>query len=269
MPLMSFRENVLYQQIMLDYFMSKIENESNLIQELNNNALSAEFVYKKAAFVSVSVKEFVNTIRNSVDLADFFEVIFDQFYSDNYIVLPLYCSVNDIKICVLSLDDINFEKKFDKFVENFFELLKERFGAKAKLSIKSVFATLKELKLNFYSLFFENSAKLKSDANTVLKAKMYIEKNYMNKLTLDDIARHLGVTSYYFCRMFKKETGINFASYLTEVRINQAKKLLKETKLSNRQICEKVGINSTNYFHQLFKNFTSLTPSEYRSSHEK
>ena len=88
----------------------------------------------------------------------------------------------------------------------------------------------------------------------------------MNKLTLDDIARHLGVTSYYFCRMFKKETGINFANYLTEVRINQAKKLLRETRLSNRQICEKVGINSTIYFHQLFKNFTSLTPSEYRNS---
>lgn len=269
MPLMSFRENVLYQQIMLDYFMSKIENESSLIQELNNNALSTEFVYKKAAFVSVSVKEFINVIENSVDLADFFEVIFEQFYSDNYIVLPLYCSVNDIKICVLSLDDINFEKKLDIFVEDFFELLKERFGAEARLSIKSVFASLKELKLNFYSMFFEISAKTKNDTNTILKAKMYIEKNYMNKLTLDDIAKHLGVTSYYFCRMFKKETGINFASYLTEVRLNQAKKLLKETNLSNRQICERVGINSTNYFHQLFKNFTSLTPSEYRNNRDR
>lgn len=264
---LNFRENILYQQIILDYLTNEIEDESSLIEELTKNSLSTDFLYKKASYLSVSVKKFVRTVENSADLRDLFEIVFDCFSAGEYYMpLPLYCSASEIKICVLSLDDIAFERKFDIFVEKFLKLFKERFGAEAELGIKSVFATLKELKLNIYSLFFQNSSKTNTDAQIILKAKIYIEKNYMNKLTLDDIANHLGITSYYFCRMFKKETGVNFANYLTEVRLNQAKKLLKETKLSNRQICERVGINSTNYFHQLFKNFTSLTPNEFRNS---
>ena len=262
--LITLKENILYQQILLDYFTNKIKDENIFAQKLSEKGLDSGFGYRKVAYVTLSVNELIPAFAGEEAYGRLAKIIIDNYSGNEIAAIPLYFSANEVKLCVISFNDITFEKNLGEKNTEVSDAISDKFGVKLIPEIKGVFATLKELKLNLCSLIFDSFPKIKADSQLILRAKVYIEKNYMNKISLNDIAKYLGITSYYFCRVFKKETGVNFANYLTEVRLDQAKKLLKETKLSNKVICEKVGINSTNYFHQLFKNYTGMTPSEFK-----
>ncbi len=95
-------------------------------------------------------------------------------------------------------------------------------------------------------------------------AKQYIENNYMKSISLDEVSAHVGFNATYFSTLFKKETGNTFLEYLSSVRMNQSKELLKETNKSIVTICEEVGYSDIKYFTKSFKKFTGLKPNEYR-----
>ncbi len=95
-------------------------------------------------------------------------------------------------------------------------------------------------------------------------AKQYIENNYMKSISLDEVSTHAGFSATYFSTLFKKETGSTFLEYLSSVRMNQSKELLKETNKSIVTICEEVGYSDIKYFTKSFKKFTGLKPNEYR-----
>lgn len=95
------------------------------------------------------------------------------------------------------------------------------------------------------------------------KAKQYIDENYMKELTLDDVSRVVNISSYYFSKVFKEETGENFIDYLTKLRIEAAKKLLKTTNKSMKEIASEVGYPDPNYFSRNFKKYTGKTPTDY------
>ncbi|SDB22975.1 two-component system, response regulator YesN [Pseudobutyrivibrio sp. YE44] len=99
--------------------------------------------------------------------------------------------------------------------------------------------------------------------SAVNKAKQYIDENYMKELTLDDVSRVVNISSYYFSKVFKEETGENFIDYLTKLRIEAAKKLLKTTNKSMKEISAEVGYSDPNYFSRNFKKYTGKTPTDY------
>ena len=99
--------------------------------------------------------------------------------------------------------------------------------------------------------------------SAVNKAKQYIDENYMKELTLDDVSRVVNISSYYFSKVFKEETGENFIDYLTKLRIEAAKNLLKTTNKSMKEIAVEVGYSDPNYFSRNFKKYTGKTPTEY------
>ncbi len=101
--------------------------------------------------------------------------------------------------------------------------------------------------------------------STVIKdAVEYIKKNYGKDLSLEGISQKFNISSYYFSRLFKEETGEKFIEYLTGIRLLQAKYLLKNTDKSMKEICLDVGYLDPNYFSRIFKKNIGLTPSEYR-----
>lgn len=105
---------------------------------------------------------------------------------------------------------------------------------------------------------------------TVNKAKNYISKAYMKEIGLSDVAEKVGLSSAYFSRLFKQETGENFIDYLVKVRMEKAKKLFEDTNLSAKEIGESVGYKKGKYFGKLFKNYTGYTPTEYKAkTHRK
>jgi len=95
-------------------------------------------------------------------------------------------------------------------------------------------------------------------------AKQFINDNYMNTITLEDVSSMVNFNPSYFSALFKKETGENFLEYVSRVRINKAKELLKDTDLNIATICEKVGYQDIAHFTRYFKKYTGIKPNAYR-----
>ena len=96
------------------------------------------------------------------------------------------------------------------------------------------------------------------------KIRTYIRENYMNEISMQDAARQFNYSDAYFCKLFKQCFDQNFTSYLTNFRINEAKRLLKDKNISIKDAGMKVGYYDSNYFAKVFKRVTGMIPSEYR-----
>ncbi len=105
------------------------------------------------------------------------------------------------------------------------------------------------------------------DCSLIENAKKYIHENCSKQITLSDVAKHVCLSSVYFCTLFKEKTGVNFNKYLTEIRMEKAMELLSGTDLKIYVICSMVGYKTQKYFTKLFKNHTGLLPIEYRNKH--
>ena len=106
--------------------------------------------------------------------------------------------------------------------------------------------------------------KQEENIRPIRQAKQYIQQNYMKSITLDDVSSVAGFNATYFSSLFKKETGSNFVEYLSEIRMNRAKDLLKETNMSIAAVCEAVGYNDLKHFTKSFKKAAGIKPGEYR-----
>ena len=103
----------------------------------------------------------------------------------------------------------------------------------------------------------------KSDG-IVTKAQEYIRQNFRKDLTLEEVAQTAGISPYYFSKLFKEGTGMNFTEYITGLRIERAKQLLSNRELSIKQVCLDSGYGNPNYFSRIFKKWTGITPTEFR-----
>lgn len=109
-------------------------------------------------------------------------------------------------------------------------------------------------------------ARENSHIKFVENAKKIIKENYKNPVFgLDQVTDEISVSPAYFSTTFKKETGKSFVQYLTNVRLEKAKELLKNTDAKTYEIAEKVGFSEPNYFSFIFKKNIGLSPSQYRA----
>ncbi|MCZ8514701.1 helix-turn-helix domain-containing protein [Paenibacillus filicis] len=92
---------------------------------------------------------------------------------------------------------------------------------------------------------------------------LHLREQYMTVLSLDSCAEQFGTSPYTLSRAFKQITGINFIDYLTQIRIDNAKTLLRETDLKMGEVAERVGYQHT-YFNRIFKKYEGITPSQFR-----
>ena len=101
--------------------------------------------------------------------------------------------------------------------------------------------------------------------NLVEDAKHYIMENYDRDISLDEVSGIVDVSPYYFTRLFKEETGETFLEFLTRIRMERAKELMKDPNISIKDICTQVGYSDPNYFSRIFKKAVGMTPTEYRT----
>ena len=92
----------------------------------------------------------------------------------------------------------------------------------------------------------------------------YIADNYLQKITLDDIARKYAFSAAYLGQLFKKQTGYTFNEYLNSLRLKHACNLLQNSPLAVKEIAYQSGYSSVEYFLHIFKKQLQMTPSEYR-----
>jgi two-component system, response regulator YesN len=98
------------------------------------------------------------------------------------------------------------------------------------------------------------------------QTKEYLEHHYTNPdLSLNEVAAQANLSASHFSVVFSQETGQTFKEYLTEIRINRAKELLRMTSLRSADIAYQVGYNDPHYFSSVFKKNTGFSPIEFRS----
>lgn len=100
----------------------------------------------------------------------------------------------------------------------------------------------------------------------ITDAVNYIHEHYQSDLTLAEVADVVGLYPTYLSEQFKQHMGVKFVDYVIQVRMDRAKKLLRETNKPSFEICEKVGYATPAHFTKVFKSKVGCTPLEYRES---
>lgn len=106
-------------------------------------------------------------------------------------------------------------------------------------------------------------AKAESKNKTVNLVLEYIHSNYDRDIGLNDLAQAADLTPAYLCNLFKECVGTSYIKYLTSVRLDRAKQMLKSGEKAMR-VSEKVGYSDYHYFCRVFKKSTGMTPNEYK-----
>lgn len=98
----------------------------------------------------------------------------------------------------------------------------------------------------------------------IIRAKQFIYEHKAEDLSLGMVAEAVNTSTFYFCKMFKKATGLHFTDYLSRVRIEKAKNLLLNPNARVSEVAYEVGFQSLTHFNRVFKKTTGHSPSEYR-----
>lgn len=106
----------------------------------------------------------------------------------------------------------------------------------------------------------------KKQSKIVKNILEYIDRNYRLPITSKSVAEEFYFNPSYFSSMFKEHVGTSFTKYVTNLRITEAKELLRETNIKIGDIARKVGYDDVQYFIKLFKNSTGTSPGNYRDS---
>ena len=162
--------------------------------------------------------------------------------------------IHTIQISIRSLDSEKREMHYD--ISSLYKLIDKA------TQIKELQGLLREVSINVVRRINEYNQK---NINQILqKAIEYIKAHYTMPITLNELAEHTYVSTYYLSPMFKKELGKNFVEYLNEIRIEKAKQLLKDTQYKTYEIAEIVGIQDPHYFSKIFKKYVNMTPTEFK-----
>lgn len=102
------------------------------------------------------------------------------------------------------------------------------------------------------------------ESSEIIKIKQYIDKHYHESITLEQLANYIGMNASYLSTFFKKETGQNFKSYLTLVRMKEAIRLLNSTDLKSYELANSVGYSDPKQFREKFKEVFGVSPQQYR-----
>ena len=103
----------------------------------------------------------------------------------------------------------------------------------------------------------------------IRRAKAHIAGHYGDPIGLEEIARAMHVSTFYFCKMFKKATGLTFTDYLGRVRVEKAKSLLLNPHLRISEIAYTVGFQSLTHFNRIFRKITGEAPTAFRERLKK
>lgn len=119
---------------------------------------------------------------------------------------------------------------------------------------------------NIKTINGDYSLDTKRQKRLISKAINYINSNYNYEITMEQVANHVSVSSYYFSKIFKEILGENYIDYVTNIRMNKAKEILLKTDISIKEICFQVGYNDPNYFSRAFKKSVGVSPSEFKAN---
>ena len=99
----------------------------------------------------------------------------------------------------------------------------------------------------------------------IVRAKQFIEEHHTEDLSLGQVAKAVNTSLFYFCKLFRKATGITFTEFVSRTRVEKAKNLLLNPNLRVSEIAYEIGFQSLTHFNRVFKKIVGESPTEYRS----
>ena len=100
----------------------------------------------------------------------------------------------------------------------------------------------------------------------ILSAQKYMGEQFHRTLTLEDIAASSGMSKYHFCRLYVKHTGITPIQHLTNIRIGEASRMLRQTSQAVATIAAATGFDNSSYFGKVFRRMMGASPQQFRES---
>ncbi len=178
-----------------------------------------------------------------------------HFVSDNVSEIVDFINQNGIFTCLNSAFTIGFEqlKKLTTDISPSVETL-------ISLEIHKIIADMVARRAS------EINISLECHRDTLNKVISYINENYQNNISIDELSSIANISKFYLIRIFKEMTGITPYRYIVLTRIDKSKNLLRSTNLTISEIAEKCGFSDCNSFINHFKNSTGITPLKFRLS---
>ena len=187
------------------------------------------------------------------------EVILISGYADfSYAQKALRCGAFDY--IIKPIDETELEKLLVKVKEKFDKEKKAKEqNEQIKTQLIKLQNELEDTDSKTGCVFVE-----KNGNPVIQKAVEYINGQYNREITLQDVADKVFMNIKYFSALFRKETGVKFTEYITQVRLEKAKKLLQVRHLKVTEVANMVGFRDDSYFVNVFRKYTGMAPSEYR-----
>jgi AraC-like DNA-binding protein/ligand-binding sensor protein len=104
------------------------------------------------------------------------------------------------------------------------------------------------------------------EPTAVASAKQFVQTHVEEPITLEQVVRHVNVSRFYFCKLFKKATGMTLTEYVSRVRVEKAKTLLVDPSLRISEVVYAAGFGSIPQFNNVFKRVVGMPPTEYRAT---
>ncbi|SHF58657.1 AraC-type DNA-binding protein [Lactonifactor longoviformis DSM 17459] len=157
--------------------------------------------------------------------------------------------------------------RFTRDGNNFFNLFGQEYNYVEKINRIEEMRSIKLWITNYLAWIVDYSAsKLNiSETDMVIKAKRYMADNYEDPgLSLSSVAKYVNLSEKYFTNRFTKEAGETFSEYLTGLRMQKARELLRTTSFKVYEVAEMVGYNNVEHFNRMFKKLHGMSPTQYR-----
>lgn len=170
----------------------------------------------------------------------------------------------DFKGQVVILCDVNPIKRWHNAVNN----LEDNINEKLKVNVVICASFLREdpVQINIvYNSLCNRIIDKSKKSDMLIEVQKYINRNYFNEnLSIAEVANVMKVSQAYLIRVFKRDLKMNFADYLTNVRIKNAIILMRDNELKLNDISKMVGYNTQHYFSNVFRKHVGISPQDYR-----
>lgn len=239
----------------LDYRFYKGTNNLIFYDEIKGEKFKIEF---KEPLMS-------NKIFEAVEEADISKVrdIIDKTFQ--------YFEIQSIDPSIVIMFTSNMIYKINKLIYKCDHKTNESADNNTIREMKEHKRTMKHLKSFFEAFCLGSCEYLKKSRNkdsmsSIEKIEAYIKENYKRNITIRELAEKVYMHPVYLGKLFTQKIGVGFNEYIHELRIQEAKRLIKETNLKNHEIAAEIGYSNYNSFLHKFQKYTGVKPTEFRNT---
>jgi len=187
--------------------------------------------------------------------------------------------IKNIEIIEFKIDEVVIiasedEKKQNDFYKQIYVILNsicnyvsEKYNQSITIAVGKSYTEYSKIYLSYKDALDSLTSDISTGGRQVInEAVTYIKSNYSIDLSLDNVAEHVLLNPTYLSTLFKEEMNISFSKYLIYIRLEEAKKLLKNSNLKVYEVSDLVGYPNYRYFSRLFKKIEGCTPLGYREN---